>query len=116
MKTSEEILEQWVGDRIHFSGSSNLMGKEFWTRYELSLIAQRIRNDNPDWTLLDWTDIENAHAVMDSFSSRMLMSFDRERVGGPEITAPYLAQFDSFDELVQHFSGKGWQRKFWVLQ
>lgn len=106
MKTPEELLEQWTSDSIHFIGRYNSDSPSVWTRYELNFLAARLRNKDT-WCFDQMTE-ERFKLMIDSFPASDIESFHKARLGGPEITAQYLAQFDSMIELAQYFRDKGW--------
>lgn len=105
MKTPEETLEQWVANRIHFYGGYNPRGKEFWTRDELELVAAIVRSDT-DWTARFTSP--DFRAIFDAVREEALREIGEAKIGGPPITAQYLAMFDSLDELTTYLRSKGW--------
>jgi hypothetical protein len=107
MKTPEETLLQWVEDRVHFFGGFNPKGKEFWTRAELERLSAGLHED-ADPAVGATVFTEDVNTVFEAMPVEDLWAIRHRRLDGPEITAQYIASFESMAELLRHFREKGW--------
>jgi hypothetical protein len=100
VKTPEETLKQWTCDDLRFKGGGSQANEQKskwdrWTRQGLNVFAE----------------ILNAAPGMGSIAylnDKMTQILQRFRTGGPPLTAQFLAQFDSLQEVVDYYRKNQW--------
>lgn len=88
MKTSEQILIEWVTDSIRF----NAFGIKVWSRKRIELLADVVARRK---TKVDVTNLIAGPIIDDAMASTLAVMFD----AGPwNVTGRWLAGFDTLEK------------------
>lgn len=106
MKTPEEALQQWICDQIDFGSNDPAQAAHVYTRDSMVGLA-KVLNYPQGSTRLAPT-LLHVLLARSASDTDIINTFQKHRVGGPVISGQFLAQFNSFEELVRYFRVNGW--------